>query len=342
MYTARHGLLKENDEFMAGWDQLLKEMNSLKQDLPLGVFLEEHFPGSRYTELRKSAMGFAEGFDLADTEKVSTRSLLIEWREEDSEQYRIPSGYTTLISSLEKAFISGGGKIFLNHPVQEVESSGREVHIRVDEKKRFNVDKMIISLPFSAFNQMAPPNESIVFIPTLDEKNATVDTIGFGTVVKIVLIWKSEFWKTLVSDARFIFSDQFIPTWWTHYPSQTAMLTGWLGGSKALQYGNRSNDFFLDKALESLSGIFSLSIGALKKELQESRIFNWENEPWSRGAYSYSKVGYEKAKKEWRNPQGGNIYFAGEAYYEGPFQGTVEAAVVNGIAVARQLLADIL
>ena len=80
----------------------------------------------------------------------------------------------------------------------------------------------------------------------------------------------------------------------------------------------------------------------MKKELQEIRVFNWKKEPWSRGAYSYSKVGYEKAKKEWRKPRGGNIYFAGEAYYEGPFQGTVEAAVVNGMAVARQLLADIL
>ena len=343
MYTARHGLLKENDEFIAGWDQLLKKMNSLEQDLPFSVFLEEHFPGSCYTELRNAAMGFAEGFDLADTEKVSTRSLFIEWREEDGEQYRIPAGYSTLISSLEEEFISGGGKIFLNHPVYEVESSGREVHIRVDEKRRFKVDKMIISLPFSAFNQMAPSNESIVFIPAINEKNAAVDAIGFGTVIKIVLIWKSEFWKMLIPGARFIFSDQFIPTWWTHYPGQTAMLTGWLGGSKKiLQYGNRPNDFFLGKALESLSGIFSISAEALKNELQESRIFNWENEPWSRGAYSYSKVGYEKAKKEWRNPQNGNIYFAGEAYYEGPFQGTVEAAIVNGMAVARQLLADIL
>jgi monoamine oxidase len=342
MYAAYHGLLKENYEFVAGWDQLLKKMKYLKKDLPFGVFLEEYFPGNYYNDLKKSAVSFAEGFDLADTEKVSTRSLFIEWREEDNEQYRIPAGYTTLISSLEEEFISGGGKIFLNHPVHEVESSGREVHIQVDEKRRFKVDKMIICLPFSAFNQMAPSGESIIFIPAIDEKNAAVDPIGFGTVVKIVLIWKSEFWKTLIPDARFIFSDQFIPTWWTQYPNPTAMLTGWLGGSKALQYSDRSEDFFLEKALESLSGIFSVSIETLRQELQETRVFNWKKEPWSRGAYSYSKVGYEKAKKEWRKPQGGNIYFAGEAYYEGPFQGTVEAAVVNGMAVARQLLSDIL
>jgi monoamine oxidase len=342
MYAARNGLLKENNEFMAGWDQLLKKMNSLKRDLPFGIFLEEYFPGNRYTELRKAAMGFAEGFDLADTEMASTRSLFMEWREEDSEQYRIPTGYTTLVSSLEKEFISKGGKIFLNHPVHEVEWSRGKVQIRVDKRSRVKVDKLIISLPFSAFNQMAPSNESINFIPAMDEKNAAVEPIGFGTVVKIVLIWKSEFWNTLIPDARFILSDQFIPTWWTQYPSGTAMLTGWLGGPKAMRYGAMSDEFFLEKALESLSGIFSLSAETLKKELQEARIFNWKNEPWSRGAYSYSKVGYEIAKKEWKRPQGGNIYFAGEAFYEGPFQGTVEAAVVNGMAVARQLLADLL
>jgi monoamine oxidase len=342
MYAARNGLLKENNEFIVGWDQLLKKMKSLKQDLPFSIFLEKYFSGSRHDELRKAAIGFAEGFDLADTEKASTRSLYTEWKEEDSEQFRIPAGYTTLINSLEKEFISGGGKIFLKHPVHEVEGNRWKVDIRVNSKIHFSVDKLIISLPFSAFNRLAPDHESIVFSPAMVEKNEAVDPIGFGTVVKIVMIWKSAFWNTASPDARFIFSDQFIPTWWTQYPKETAVLTGWLGGSKALKYSERPDDFFLDKALESLSGIFSLSMEDLKKELQEARVFNWQKEPWSRGAYSYSNLGYEKAKKEWRKPVGGNIYFAGEAYYEGPFQGTVEAAVVNGKAVARQLLADLL
>ena len=255
-----NGLLKENDEFVNGLGSVAEKNEFPEAGPAFSVFSWKNiFPASNYTELKKSAMGFAEGFDLADTEKVSTRSLFIEWREEDNEQYRIPAGYTTLINSLEEEFISGGGKIFLNHPVHEVESSGREVHIRVDEKRRFKVDKMIISLPFSAFNQMAPSNESIVFIPALDEKNAAVDPIGFGTVVKIVLIWKSEFWKTLIPDARFIFSDQFIPTWWTQYPSRTAMLTGWLGGSKAMQYAEKARGFFSGKSAgKSIGNIFSI------------------------------------------------------------------------------------
>jgi hypothetical protein len=37
------------------------------------------------------------------------------------------------------------------------------------------------------------------------------------------------------------------------------MLTGWLGGPKALLFEDKPDDFFLDKAMESLSEIFSVS-----------------------------------------------------------------------------------
>ena len=69
------------------------------------------------------------------------------------------------------------------------------------------------------------------------------------------------------------------------------------------------------------------------------RIFKWGNEPWSRGAYSYSLAGSGKAKAICREPIQNRIYFAGEGYYEGPYPGTVEAAVISGLDTARQLLA---
>ncbi len=47
------GQLKERlIEVVSGWDQLLNKMRLLKQDLPFREFLEENFPGNRFTELR--------------------------------------------------------------------------------------------------------------------------------------------------------------------------------------------------------------------------------------------------------------------------------------------------
>ena len=56
------------------WEQLMHRMGMPGEDLPLADFLAEWFPGDRYLELRKSAGGMAEGYDLADLHRVSTHS----------------------------------------------------------------------------------------------------------------------------------------------------------------------------------------------------------------------------------------------------------------------------
>ena len=210
----------------------------------------------------------------------------------------------------------------------------------VKGNQTFDVDKLLVSLPISVLNDSASPLESIIFYPALEKKKIAFSQIGFGTVIKIVMIWNSAFWKPLVPDAHFIFSDYFFPTWWTQYPLDIPMLTGWLGGPKAAQDADKPDMFFLDKAIESLSAIFSVSTKKVKNDLGDFRVFNWKNEPWSRGAYSYSNVGFRKTKFICRKPVQNRIYFAGEAYYEGPYPGTVEAAVVSGLETARQMLAE--
>ena len=94
---------------------------------------------------------------------------------------------------------------------------------------------------------------------------------------------------------------------------------------RAAELAEKPDAFFLEKAMESLSSIFSMSDGKLKKSLRDFRIFNWENEPWSRGAYSYSKLGFRSARFISRESIQNRIYFAGEAYYEGAHPGTVES-----------------
>ena len=118
MYRARGGRLEASYEMTEGWDELLHKMKSLEQDLPFREFLLKNFPGDHYIQLRKSATGFAEGFDLADTKYASTKSLETEWALDEYEQYRIPSGYGALVKSLENEFRLLGGKIFLGQAVR--------------------------------------------------------------------------------------------------------------------------------------------------------------------------------------------------------------------------------
>jgi monoamine oxidase len=341
MYGKRDGQLKETYDVVMGWDRLVTMMKSLVKDVPFREFLENNFPGDQYIELKKSAIRYAEGFDLADPEMASTKALNLEWEHEESEQFRIPAGYGTLISALENEFKNGGGKIFLNHSVESVHWKSSPIILGVRGNQKFSLDKLVISLPLSILNSSAPAEESIIFLPAIGEKVAAFSQIGFGTVIKIVMIWERAFWKSLVPDAQFIFSDHFIPTWWTQYRLDLPILTGWLGGTRALQFANESDGFFRKQAIESLASLFSLPGNEIEKGLKECIIFNWKNEPWSRGAYSYSLVGSEAAKAICRQSLDKRIYFSGEAYYEGPYPGTVEAAVVNALQTTELILREV-
>jgi monoamine oxidase len=341
MFQARNGELTETFEMAEGWNLLLEKMKSLKQDLTLLEFLMQYFPGDRFSMLRKSAIRFAEGFDLADVEKASTLALLEEWEKEEDGQYRIQKGYGTLIRALENDFLDNGGKLYLNHQVKSVDWSSGFVGILVNDRSVFRMEKLVVCLPLPALSHAAPPAEIIHFSPALENKTEAFRRIGYGTVIKIILIWNEAFWKPRIPDALFIFSDTFIPTWWTRYPQDLPLLTGWLGGPQAKQVSDKSDEYLLEQALESLSKIFTISPEALKLKLKDFRIFNWKNEPWSRGAYSYALVGTDAAKNTYRQPVENRIYFAGEACYQGPYPGTVEAAVISGLTVSGLILEEI-
>ena len=186
-YAAKKGLLKESVDMVEGWDSLMEKMRSLNDDIPFGKFLEKNFPGNRFHALRETATGFAEGFDLADIQTVSTRALYIEWENGEAEQYRIPNG-------LERWYIpwkmnlSRGGKILTDHRLK-VWNGKRGIKFMSDDRV-FNLDKLIINLPLSAFRQNFRP-ESIL-LSLLGEKEDAFRQIGFGGLSNR-LIWESAF-----------------------------------------------------------------------------------------------------------------------------------------------------
>jgi len=342
MYEGLDGRFKISDEMgNAGWGKLLLKMKSLKHDMPFGEFLKSYFPETKYKELRNSATDFAEGFDLADIEIASTTSLALEWIQEESGQFRIPAGYHTLILAMADEFRALGGKILFDHAIESVNWQATDVSLTVRGGRHFQMGKLVITLPVSLLSPSFNENVQPVFSPPIIEKQNAFARIGYGTVIKMVMVWKSAFWKDRIPDAQFIFSETFISTWWTQFPLDLPLLTGWIGGPAANEISDKPDDFLLTKALESLSVIFSISQVELKNRLKLFHIFNWKKDIWARGGYSYALVDSAENKVIGRKPLENKIYFAGEALYDGPFQGTVEAAIVSGQTAATQLLADI-
>ena len=121
LYRKENGEWKEQSEMVEGWNGLLTQMKKIKQDMSLQDFLVTCFSGNDQVALRRHAVDFAEGFDLADIKTVSVKSLYDEWSNEEEENFRIPAGYGALIHFLEDACEKKGCRILTNHTVKQID-----------------------------------------------------------------------------------------------------------------------------------------------------------------------------------------------------------------------------
>ncbi len=74
MRRVRKGQWIEEDLFSGDWEELLQRMEELKEDMPIETFLQTYFSDEKYQLLRSSIRGFAEGYDLVDVRRASTKA----------------------------------------------------------------------------------------------------------------------------------------------------------------------------------------------------------------------------------------------------------------------------
>src|SRR5438105_1739227 len=156
------------------------------------------------------------------------------------------------------------------------------------------------------------------------EKQTAIKNLEMGHVIRIVLIFRERFWEALKSwdqdnnpikftDTGFIhYPGAPFPTWWTQLPIRAPVLVGLIGGPNAdliirsspatnladradnvrsnQAGGNPLDSFLLDQAITSLSQIFDVSTEYLRDRLTACHFHNWQQDPFSRGAYGYVPV----------------------------------------------------
>ena len=227
--------------------------------------------------------------------------------------------------------------VLMNKPVSGISWKPGSVTVTTIHSEVFTASQVIITVPIGVL--AAPPGSkgSIQFTPDLPLVQQALQGIGFGNVIKVLLQFSEAFWQKH-HDALFFFSDQKIRTWWSQLPSHYALLTGWVAGKNADALAQKSENELLDIALRSVANIFGKSKEEIHTLLTASKIINWQNDIYARGAYSYNMMGSEKAKKTVSEPIANTLFFAGEALYSGASGGTVEAALVNALQVVDKIV----
>jgi len=317
------------------WDELMEKMERLERDVPVAQFMASHFPGERYQALRDSVFRFAEGYDLADVGRVSTRALYNEWaREGEDEEYRLEGGYERLGQFLAGACEKAGCRFCFSSVVDVVEWSAGRVDVHTADGSRYSASGLVVTVSLGVLQAGL-----VKFSPAIDGHMEAAARLGYGSVVKILIEFRSAFWEAVrpAGQTLFVISEEDIPTWWTQTEVGSRLLTGWLAGGKMRAF------LLLDRAqqeeacLRSLAGIFSMDAAGLRREVVALRIVDWAGHPYVRGGYSYDTVGAADARTALSASVEATVWFAGEALYEGIAPGTVEAALTSGEEVAEKI-----
>ncbi len=335
-WSVRTGALSPAETSPPHMGRFHQALREVKADLPIAEFLETHFGDRRYEELRRSITRTVEGYDAADPRRASTLALRDEWLARDDGQHgRIAEGYGALVEHLAAECRRYGAAIHLGAAVTAIDERGDCIAACCDDGAAFEADAAVLAVPLPLLSEIALPSAE-------RERAAAAADIGFGNVVKILLRFATKWWADRggrdLADLSFLLSDATVPTWWTQHPAADLVLTGWLAGPKADRVSSLTEAELVDIGLASLAEIFDLPPDRIRRHLVASRAIDWGNDPFARGAYSYATPKTREAQSLLSKPNGGAIFFSGEALYAGPDMGTVEAALGSGMETAQTIL----
>jgi monoamine oxidase len=344
MWHSRDGKFSKNTEQFEHWDLLIEKLSQLEKDISIGDFLLQEFSDEKYISLRAWVTRFVSGYDTADPFKASAFALRREWQSEDDDaQHRAKGGYGAMVNYLSNGSGQNGVEFYLSTIAKHIHWTHGQVEVITSKNESFKAKQLIIALPLGVLKAGPSEQAAITISPSVGMYQEAISQIGFGSVIKVLLQFKTAFWKDKsvtgadLSDVGFILSGEPIPTWWTQNPASSTLLTGWLGGPQAERKKDMSNDELLNESLQSLSRIFNISTDKLKDDLLASHVVNWTTNPFTLGSYAYDTLESAEARKILSTPVDHTIYFAGEYLYEGAAMGTVEAALTSGLETAKKI-----
>lgn len=344
-----HGRLTDISDINAELTKVMAGLAHLgKPDRSFAQYLREERGRRATPEARKFAVAFVEGFDAADPERISSKSLAVEQQGigdvEDETQFRFLDGYKSLIDFLHRSVDSRKVRIRLNWPVSEIQwkRSGVEVHSRLSDVVRSR--KVLITMPLGILQKPPEDPHAVRFSPDIVAWRKTSMGLASGAIVKGVLRFREAFWERSekLRDIAFMHDPTAaFPTWWTQRPLRLPILTAWAGGPRAIALAGLSRKRLLDVAIDSLSALVDISRPRLRALVEEFYCHDWGSDPFSLGAYSYVTVGGMSARSKLVKPIDNTLFFAGEALDTSGQASTVAGALASGQRAAKTLLASL-
>ena len=334
-------------DFFSQIDRVLDKLTDRRRDQTFLQFLRNYEKKNPIPpEVRARTLRYIEGFHAADPRLISIHSLVKGMQADENidgeRAYRIRKGYQELLNVFQSRIEDV--TIDLNTQVEQISWNQGEVKITArakSKRKIYQASQVLITVSLAVLQ-----SKSIKFAPSLPvQKRLALSKLAMGKVIRVTLCFRERFWENLrvnkksLSKLSFLFSDdKLFPTWWTQMPSETPVIVGWAPFHAAHQLSGDSLDAITNKATRTLSTLLHIGHRDLQNLLSASYFYDWEDDPFSRGAYSYVKVGGGHAQQDLAKPIANRLFFAGEASDITGYNGTVHGAMASGQRAAEEII----
>ena len=196
-------------------------------------------------------------------------------------------------------------------------------------------DQVVLALPFSILRSLSFQNAGFNQVKTW-----AINELGMGTNTKVHVQFTSRFWRTQGCTGETYADTGYQNTWEASraQPGTRGILVWYTGGNAGVAVGSSTPQSQVQKNF--LPKIEPVLPGATAKWNGIATRDYWTGDPWTKGSYSYWKVGqytrFSGAEKERSN----NCHFAGE-HTSQDFQGYLQGAVESGERAASEVLGDL-
>ena len=195
-------------------------------------------------------------------------------------------------------------------------------------------DKAVLALPFSILRSV---NFSKAGFEPL--KVTAIRELGMGTNAKLHLQFTKRHWVGLGSNGETYADTGYQNTWEVTraQPGTAGILVDYTGGNVGAGFGTGTTT---ERATQFLAQIEPVLPGITNQWNGKAVRDFWTDYPWTKGSYSYWKVGQYTKFSGMERKQQGNCHFCGE-HTSIDFQGYLNGAVETGERVVSEIVADL-
>ena len=253
-----------------------------------------------------------------------------------NEKYHVAGGNDQITTRMADLL---AGQVALGQELVAIRQQSNGVYtltFRSGRKTRdVDADKVVLALPFSILR-----NSVDIRRAGFNElKQTAIRELPMGTNSKLQLQFTDRHWDSLGCNGDSCSDTGYQCSWHVTrgQPGAAGILVNYTGGAIGASFGQGK---VMNRAQQFLGQIEPVLPGISAKWNGRATLDFWAGNPWTRGSYSYWKVGQYTRFAGAERERSGHCHFAGE-HTSVDFQGYLNGAVESGERAAAEVLADL-